>query len=87
MAEKSKQEEGRRKICLETAYRGLQPPAKGEGMPVTYDSDDKGENDPMVSDPIHPFAVKSKIIAPKTGAHEELEAMREKRIIPVKSIA
>lgn len=42
---------------------------------MTYDSDDEGEDDPMVSEPICPFIVKSKITTPKTGAHKELEAI------------
>lgn len=51
------------------------PPADGEGEPATYDTDDKGEDDPMVSEPIRSFAVKAKITAPKTGAQEELQAI------------
>lgn len=29
----------------------------------------------MMSKPIHTFAIKAKIIAPKTGAHKELKAI------------
>lgn len=54
---------------------GERTPAERNQLLTPYDSDDKGENDPMVSQAISPFAIPAKPIVPKTRAQAEIDVL------------
>lgn len=58
----------------------ISPPPNGEeGTPAQgftlYDSDNEGKDNPLVSETICRFIIKSKLAVPKTGAQGEVEAI------------
>lgn len=57
----------------------VSPPTSGELSPGAPDTDglrhDEGEDNPMVWEAIHPFAILSRIVAPKTGAQREVDTI------------
>lgn len=58
------------------------PESEGEGTPTEeelmmtlYDSDSEGEDNPMVSGPVKPFAAKVDIVASRSGARGVVKAL------------
>lgn len=51
------------------------PLAQEAQLPMVHDRDDNGKNEPMVSEVILPFAIQSRLVVPKTGVQEEVEAI------------
>ncbi|XP_060539018.1 uncharacterized protein LOC132709560 [Pantherophis guttatus] len=56
-----------------TETRGI--PDERDQFPEPYDTEDEGEDDPMVSGPVHPFLFPIRLTAPKTGAQETFQAL------------